>query len=505
MSNHEKSTHTKGDLVEAGIKTAENVIPARELVIENEDAEFVFDKAMERKIMWKCDLHLLPPLSILFIITFIDRTNIANAKIEGMTTDLRMGNTDYNKALWILNIPYICLALPSNILMKKGFMKPSIYLSGLMFCWAVCVIGMGVTKSFKGILACRFLMGCFEAGFVPGCAYLISRYYKRKDFSARYAVFFSAAVLAGAFGGFLAYAIEHMDGVGGYSGWRWIFIIEGLMTVATTIIGLLFIPNYPKHSNFLLPKEKQYMLNMLKLDSGPSRPDHYNLTVMKECLFDPKIWLGMIAYFGADTAASSIVSFQPTILKSLGYTNAQAQIHTVPVYIVALAILNICAFFSGYLRHRYGFVVFGACLGVIGWAVELTVPITSVAARYCGMFAIASSAYVQMPLIVAWISNNMGGNAKAAFGTGFVIGIGNCGNLVSSNIFITTETPRFRTGFRVGLALTCVGIAASTALELLMFHQNRRRESGKENEKLELCEDALGDLGDNHPNFRYML
>ena len=102
-----------------------------------------------------------------------------------MTTELKMKNTDYNMSLWIINIPYICLGLLSNLAMKKGFVKSYVYLSGQMFCgvrdvdpfkgrrvnWLnkdLCTIGLGLRKSFKGILACRFLMGCFEAGFVPG-------------------------------------------------------------------------------------------------------------------------------------------------------------------------------------------------------------------------------------------------------------------------------------------------------------------------------------------------
>ena len=213
----------------------------------------------------------------------------------------------------------------------------------------------------------------------------------------------------------------------------------------------------------------------------------------------------MIAYFGADNAASSIVSFQPTILKALGYSSAQAQIHTIPVYMVALCLLNIAAFLSGKLRHRYSFISIGAFIGIIGWSVELAVSTKSVGARYFGMFAITACAYIQMPILVVWVSNNMGGNAKAAFATGFMIGLGNCGNLVSSNVFITTQTPRFHTGFRTGLALTLVGFTASTMLEILLFVQNRRREAGKEKSKLEAAADVLGDLGDDHPDFRYIL
>jgi hypothetical protein len=100
-------------------------------------SQFTLDPPLERRIRWKCDLKLLPPLVGLFLITFIDRTNIANAKIQGMTTELHMVGNDYNKALWILNIPYIIFGLPSNMLMKKDFVKPSTYLSGLMFCWGM--------------------------------------------------------------------------------------------------------------------------------------------------------------------------------------------------------------------------------------------------------------------------------------------------------------------------------------------------------------------------------
>ncbi|KAH7412925.1 putative vitamin H transporter [Cadophora sp. MPI-SDFR-AT-0126] len=467
--------------------------------------EFIQDAALERKITLKCDIKLLPPLMILFVVTFIDRTNIANAKIEGMTTELKMKPNDYNMALWILNIPYIVLALPSNMLLKKGFVRPAVFLSTQMFCWALCTIGLGLSKTFNGILVCRFLMGCFEAGFVPGCAFFIGRYYKRADFSVRYAFFFSAAVLSGAFGGLLAFAIRNMDGVGGYSGWRWIFIIEGLMTIVTTGIGLLCIPDYPQHSTFLKAEEKKYLLKMLENDAGPSRPDRYNLLVLKECLLDPKIWLGTIAYFGADEAASSIVGFQPTILKALGYSSAQVQVHTIPVYITALGLLLTCSYCSGRLRHRYGFLLFGAILGIIGWTIEFTIPLSSIAVRYFGMFAITSCAYIQMPILVVWISNNMGGNAKAAFATGFVIGLGNCGNLVSSNVFITADNPKFRTGYGTGLALTVAGILASSIMEVMLFVQNRRRSRGKGNRKLDGREGALEDLGDAHPGFRYIL
>jgi hypothetical protein len=153
------------------------------------------------------------------------------------------------------------------------------------------------------------------------------------------------------------------------------------------------------------------------------------------------------------------------------------------VYIVALCALLICAYLSGTIGHRYGFLIFGAVIGIIGWSIELA-QVKAVSARYLGMFAITASAYIQMPILVVWLSNNMGGNAKAAFATGFMIGIGNCGNLVSSNVFITDQSPRYKTGFSTGLGLNILGVVASTALELYCWMANRRRDAGKENAKV---------------------
>lgn len=111
---------------------------------------------------------------------------------------------------------YILLEVPSNILIKR--IAPSTWLCGIMFGWGVITVCQGVVQSFGSLIALRFLLGIFEAGLVPGAVYVISMYYKRYELQWRLSVFFCASILAGAFGGLLAYALAHMDGIGGYSG-----------------------------------------------------------------------------------------------------------------------------------------------------------------------------------------------------------------------------------------------------------------------------------------------
>lgn len=176
----------------------------------------VIDLAAEKKLLWKVDLHVVPPLLILFLLAFLDRVNIGNAKIQGMTTDLHMQGQDYNIALFIFFIPYILLEVPSNIIIKK--VAPSTWLCCIMLLWGICTVGQGLVRNFAGLVALRFLLGIFEAGLVPGAVYLISMWYKRFELQWRLSVFFCASIIAGAFGGLFAYALAHMDGVGGYAG-----------------------------------------------------------------------------------------------------------------------------------------------------------------------------------------------------------------------------------------------------------------------------------------------
>lgn len=121
------------------------------------------------------------------------------------------------------NIANQTLQVPSNIILKR--VAPSTWLAAIMFLWGIATIGQGLVRNQAGLIAMRLLLGLFEAGFFPGCVYLISMYYKRYELQWRLNLFFCGAILAGAFSGLLAYAIANLDGLGGYGGWRWIFIM----------------------------------------------------------------------------------------------------------------------------------------------------------------------------------------------------------------------------------------------------------------------------------------
>jgi MFS family permease len=134
--------------------------------------------------------------------------NIANARIEGMLTDLHMVKHDYNNALFIVFIPFILCETPSNMILKR--ITPRIWLSFLLFGCGLMAICQGVTKSFTGLVVCRFILGIFEAGISPGSILLITMYYRREELPRRICWWYMSGTIAGAFGGLLAYALANM-------------------------------------------------------------------------------------------------------------------------------------------------------------------------------------------------------------------------------------------------------------------------------------------------------
>lgn len=144
------------------------------------------DPKTERRVIWKCDLHVVPVLMVLYLLAFLDRINIGNARLQGLEADLSMEGNDYNLALFIFFIPYILCEIPCNLIMKR--LAPSTWLSSIMALWGafrpwlmmygsfahwlielgIVTICQGFVQNNGGLMTCRFFIGMFEAGFLPG-------------------------------------------------------------------------------------------------------------------------------------------------------------------------------------------------------------------------------------------------------------------------------------------------------------------------------------------------
>lgn len=215
----------------SSVTTAEAVCPAH---------------TTELKLKARIDMHILPFVSVLYLMAFLDRVNISNARAFKLEKDLGMSGVQFNTALVIFFVPYILFEIPSNMLLKH--FSPRTWLSICCLGFGVVTICQGLVQNYSGLLATRFFLGVFECVMFPGCFYVIGSWYRRHEAQKRFSLFFSSTSLAGAFGGLLASGIGKMDGMRGYHGWRWLFILEGVVTVLVGIFFFFTFPTFPEQA-----------------------------------------------------------------------------------------------------------------------------------------------------------------------------------------------------------------------------------------------------------------
>ncbi|OAQ59459.1 high-affinity nicotinic acid transporter [Pochonia chlamydosporia 170] len=466
-----------------------------------EVVESSFTPTETKRLLRKLDWTLLPFLSLLYLLSFLDRANIGNAKLAGLESDLQMtGKYDYNIVVSIFYPLYVAVEIPSNLAMKR--FRPSVWIPSIMVVWGGISIVMGVVKTFPGLLAARAALGLAEGGLFPGIAYFISLWYRRHECALRVAIFFSAATAAGAFGGLLARGIMEMKGLGGLNGWAWIFIIEGIITVVIAIMAYFVLHDYPSTAKFLAPDEKAEVVRRLKQDQ-PVLSDQFKRQFIIDALKEWKIYVQMIIFFSLVTPLYSVSIFLPTIIKSLGYANENAQLMSAPPYIAAC----LCTLFAGYWSdkqgHRGVYIVFFCAIGAVGFAILAAVQ--SNGAKYFACFLVAVGTYPNVPLTVAWNSNNIGGSVKRGVGIAMVVGSGNLGGAVSGFMFRKDDAPRYLSAYLTLVGMMTLTSACSAFLTWYLRKENASRDAEYKAPDEYTIEEKMqeSDKGDNATFFRY--
>lgn len=331
--------------------------------------------------------------------------------------------------------------LPSNIMMKRT--RPSIWLTFIMVCWSACMIGQGFVKNYAGLMIARALLGLFEGGLLPGVNYYITQWYRRDECGFRMAMAFSAPTLAGAFGGILARGIAEMGGVGGLKSWSWIFILEGLLSILVSFTAYWGIKDYPATATFLEPAEKTEVLRRLQDDSG-GLSEAFNTRYVWQAMTDWKIWVHMCILLAGFCPIYSFALFSPTIIKGMGYSTNTVQLMSVPPYVCACIVTIAASYVADRVKQRGVFLLGFQLVALAGFG--LLAGTSNTSAQYGGLVMAAIGIYPQIPLSLAWNSGNTGGSLKRATGIAMQVMGGNCGGIVASYVYLSSDGPRYIKG-----------------------------------------------------------
>ncbi|KAI1791780.1 major facilitator superfamily domain-containing protein [Ganoderma leucocontextum] len=409
----------------------------------------------EKKLIRKLDWYLVPWLSLLYLLSFLDRTSIGNAKLYHMETDLHITDKQYLIALTIFFFSYAIFEVPSNVFLKR--LRPSIWLSLLMFCWGIMMTVQGLVHNYGGLLGMRWLLGMFEAGLFPGVNYYLSCWYKRSEFGIRAALFFSAATVSGAFGGLLAAAISKLDGVGGKPAWAWIFIIEGLATVVAGALSFSIIQDFPDTAKFLTEAERTFIVRRLQSD------DQFS------------------------AAGES--------LNQLGYRATAANLLSVPVYAVACVVTCVVALAADRYGNRGYLTMLSFSVGLAGYLILIVS--RNATLSYIAVYLAACGIYPTIPNIIAWVSNNVEGSYKRSVTLAMVISFGNINGAVSSNVYRAHDAPWYRLGHGIVLMYIGIGLVMAIVYHLALRRENAKRERGERDEIIEGVNDGQTELAKN--------
>lgn len=222
--------------------------------------------------------------------------------------------------------------------------RPSLYLPALMALWGVLTCIMALVQHYHHLIILRVFVGIMESGFAPGILLLFSSWYKRSEQSKRFAVFMSAAILSGAFGGLLAGAITGgLEGAHGIRGWRWLFIVEGVATIGWAGISVFLLVDYPGNTKRLTERERAIAVARLKLDNVQGRTDGGAMGKRQSfvlALRDWRTW-GFVFGYMVIVGSSTLSYFYPTLVNGLGYTSTvQAQYMTVSSFAYKLVFVT---------------------------------------------------------------------------------------------------------------------------------------------------------------------
>ncbi|KAF2739561.1 MFS general substrate transporter [Polyplosphaeria fusca] len=426
------------------------------------------DPEVERRVRRKLDFHVVPMVMALYLLAFLDRSNIGNARIAGMEDDLHLSSDQYD---WLLTIFYISYIIFEFQAIMWKIVPPHRWAAFCVFGWGLVSTVQAGIHTWSAEMALRFFMGMTEAGYGPGIPYLLSFFYLRNELGLRAGLFLSAAPLANTFAGALAYGIT--SGHPAIAKWRVLFLVEGLPTIVMAAVAYFYLPDSPEKAKFLTDEEKKVARARGVRQAGAgTRVGGVSLKELGQGLLDPKGWILGLMYFSCNVSFSSLPVFLPTILKEMGFSAINAQGLTAPPFFFSFLITIITPYIADRTQQRGFMLIVLTIVGGVGYIMLATAK--SVGARYTGVFLAAGGIFPSIANILPWVLNNQGSDTRRGAGIMILNLIGQCGPLLGTRLYPAKEGPFYVKGQSVCAAFMFFTTLLVILLRTILVFENKK-------------------------------
>ncbi|PVI03514.1 hypothetical protein DM02DRAFT_640542 [Periconia macrospinosa] len=459
----------------------------RRFSVGSAQSEELYTREEEKRVLKTLDRRLVLFMALLYCLSFLDRSNIGNARIAGLAKDLDLTSVQYEWLLWAFYITYI--AFEWMALMYR-LVPPHIYISICILSWGIIASLQAVATRFEFLLLLRLCLGVGEAAFGPGVPFYLSFFFRRDELAFRTGLFISASPLSASFAGTLAWLITKIGQNGPISPWRLLFLIEGFPSVLVAVWAWDFVPDSPGKAKWLTPRQQQVAVLRLRQEKGSKSEDQtdekeysssrkrkgVNFGEVLEALKDPKSYLTAFMFFSCNVAFSSMPVFLPTIIRDMGHQSITAQALCAPPYFFAFVVVLITAYYSDRLRSRSAFIILHSVVATLGYG-ALTIcgyyKFSSIWIRYFALFPAAAGFFSAVTIIITWTINNQESDSKKGAGIAIMNIIGQMGPLLGTSIFPNEDGPYYVKGMTICAGfMLLVGVLAAILRSVLLRENN---------------------------------
>jgi ACS family tartrate transporter-like MFS transporter len=351
---------------------------------------------IERRTIGKVSWRLLPLIVVAYCVAYIDRSNVSFAALT-MNKDLGLTPYIYGLGAGIFFIGYFIFEVPSNVILER--VGARIWIARIMATWGLVSIAAAFVTGPTGFLTARFLLGAAEAGFFPGVILYFTYWYPARYRGRVISTLFLAQPFANALASGVSGVILEMDGILGFRGWQWVFILEALPAVLLSLVVFRVMTDRPSVANWLTSEEKDWLET--DLEAERRQVEARGKLSLWRALMDPRVLTLSFIYFTSTTANYGIVFFLPQIVKGLGLSNVETGLITAVPYMIGMVGLVLWGWSSDRSQERRWHLIVAVVVGslgltVAGWFGSSYAGLAGIAIAVVGLYG-SRTAFWPMP------------------------------------------------------------------------------------------------------------
>jgi MFS family permease len=376
-----------------------------------------------------------------------------------------------------------------------------------MFCFGSFTLLAASTKNFSGIFALRWFLGMSEAAFFPLVIYYLTTFYRRAELARRLALFYAASNIANAFSGLIAFGVFQIENTP-MPQWRYLFIIEGAVTVSFSFFAFWYLPRSASEAKFLSPDEKALAFHRIQVDSSAVVNEKFSLRDALGIFGHPSTYGFLAIEICLGVPLQGVSLFMPQIVQRLGYSTVKTNLYTVAPNVTGAVMLLILAFSSDAAKLRSPFIVLGFLFTFTGFMIYASIDDvqSKIKVAYFATFMMTWGTSAPSVLLSTWYNNNIAHEGRRVLLTSIGVPLANLMGLVASNVFREQDKPKYMPALITVGAFGATGAVLAGLLGAYMFFDNKRRDrrDGATIRAVDVPTERLRD-GPASPEFRWFL